>query len=76
MYKTYVQVVEKQLGKIIHGKQDRTDPRVFFTESYVARNRACVRGALAATLRPISVTALLSQCGVEERLFYCELTNN
>ncbi|PNF42126.1 hypothetical protein B7P43_G10272 [Cryptotermes secundus] len=63
-------VVEKQLGKIIHGKQDKTDPQVFFTESYVARNRACIRGALAAALRPISVATLLSQCGVEERLFY------
>jgi hypothetical protein len=69
-------VVEKQLGKIIHGKQDKTDPQLFFTESYVARNRARVRGALAAALRPISVATLLSQCGVEQRLFHCELTSN
>lgn len=69
-------MVEKQLGKIIRGKQDKTDPQVFFTESYVARNRACVRGALAAALRPISVATLLSQCGVEERLFYCKFISN
>jgi len=52
-------VVEKNLGKIIHGKQDKTDHQVFFTESFVARNRACVRGALAAALQPISVATLL-----------------
>ncbi|XP_069679850.1 E3 UFM1-protein ligase 1 homolog [Periplaneta americana] len=68
-------VVEKQLGKTIHGKQDKTDPQVFFTESYVARNRACIRGALAAVMRPISIATLLSQCGVEERLFYSIIDN-
>ncbi|PSN54204.1 E3 UFM1-protein ligase 1 [Blattella germanica] len=64
------QVIEKQLGKIIKGKQDKSDNRVFFTESFVARNRACIRGALTAALRPVPVSMLLSQCGVEERLFY------
>lgn len=63
-------VVEKQLGKTIHGKQDKSDPQVFFTEAYVARNLACVRGALTAALRPIPISTLLSQCGVEERLFF------
>jgi superoxide dismutase len=68
-------VVEKNLGKIIHGKQDKTDHQVFFTESFVARNRACVRGALAAALQPISVATLLNQCRVEERLFYSIIGN-
>ncbi|CAG2061653.1 unnamed protein product [Timema podura] len=69
----FVQVVEKQLGKLIHGKQDKSDPRVFFTESYVTRNTACVRGALAAATRPTPVSTLLSQCDVPERMFFCEL---
>nr|CAD7447656.1 unnamed protein product [Timema bartmani] len=69
----FAQVVEKQLGKIIHGKQDKSDPRVFFTESYVTRNTACVRGALAAATRPTPVSTLLSQCDVPERMFFCEL---
>jgi len=68
-------VVEKNLGKIIRGKQDKTDHQVFFTESFVARNRACVRGALAAALQPISVAMLLNQCRVEERLFYSIISN-
>nr|CAD7459321.1 unnamed protein product [Timema tahoe] len=69
----FAQVVEKQLGKLIHGKQDKSDPRVFFTESYVTRNTACVRGALAAATRPTPVSTLLSQCDVPERMFFCEL---
>nr|CAD7414057.1 unnamed protein product [Timema poppensis] len=66
-------VVEKQLGKLIRGKQDKSDPRVFFTESYVTRNTACVRGALAAATRPTPISTLLSQCDVPERMFFCEL---
>ena len=69
-------MVEKNLGKVIRGKQDKSDHQVFFTESFVARNRACVRGALAAALQPISIAALLNQCRVEERLFYCKLIHN
>nr|CAD7198048.1 unnamed protein product [Timema douglasi] len=69
----FAQVVEKQLGKLIRGKQDKSDPRVFFTESYVTRNTACVRGALAAATRPTPISTLLSQCDVPERMFFCEL---
>nr|CAD7430774.1 unnamed protein product [Timema monikensis] len=63
-------VVEKQLGKLIRGKQDKSDPRVFFTESYVTRNTACVRGALAAATRPTPISTMLSQCDVPERMFF------
>nr|CAD7405049.1 unnamed protein product [Timema cristinae] len=63
-------VVEKQLGKLIRGKQDKSDPRVFFTESYVTRNTACVRGALAAATRPTPISTMLSQCDIPERMFF------
>ncbi|KAJ8891610.1 hypothetical protein PR048_004138 [Dryococelus australis] len=63
-------VVEKQLGKIIHGKQDKSDSRVFFTESFVARNTACIRGALAACTQPTSVATLLGHMDVPERMFF------
>ncbi|XP_066999780.1 E3 UFM1-protein ligase 1 homolog [Anabrus simplex] len=63
-------IIEKELGKSIHGRQDKTDLQVFFTDAFVARNRACVRGALSAATRPTPVSQLLSQCGVPERLFF------
>lgn len=63
-------VVEKKLGKVIQAKQDKQDPRIFFTEAFVARNKAIVRGALAAATKPITVTAILNQCNISERTFY------
>lgn len=63
-------VVEKKLGKVIQAKQDKQDPRVFFTEAFVTRNKSIVRGALAAATRPITVTAILNQCNISERTFY------
>ncbi|XP_063234235.1 LOW QUALITY PROTEIN: E3 UFM1-protein ligase 1 homolog [Bacillus rossius redtenbacheri] len=63
-------VVEKQLGKTIRGRQDRSDPRVFFTESFVARNTACVRGSLAACTRPTPIASLLGHLDVPERMFF------
>ncbi|KAG8269079.1 E3 UFM1-protein ligase 1 [Homalodisca vitripennis] len=63
-------VVEKQLGKVIFAKQDKQDHRLFFTDAFVARNKAIVRGALVAATRPISITAVLNQCGISERTFF------
>jgi len=58
------------LGKIIHGKQDLKDSRIFFTQSHIARCKSKLRGALAALTVPTPVTAILSQSGVQERLFH------
>lgn len=66
------QIVEKQLGKLIHAKQDKQDSRMFFTDEFVARNKAVVRGALIATTRPTPITAVLNQCNISERTFFCE----
>lgn len=64
-------VVERELGKTIFGRQDTQDPRVFYTEGYVARNRAKTRGALSAITRPTPISAVLGQCSVPERIFPC-----
>ncbi|RZC36650.1 E3 UFM1-protein ligase 1 -like [Asbolus verrucosus] len=64
------QVVEKHLGKIIHGKQDSSDPRVFFTESFVARCKAKIRGALGGLTRPTPVTSILNHINISEKLFF------
>lgn len=63
-------VLERQLGKIIQGKQDKSDPKVFFTESFVARSKAKIRGALAGLTRPTPVTVILNQIGLSEKLFF------
>lgn len=64
--------IEKELGKSIFGRQDVQDSRVFYTEGYVARNRAKTRGALSAITRPTPISAVLGQCSVPERIFPCE----
>ncbi|XP_048505536.1 E3 UFM1-protein ligase 1 homolog isoform X2 [Athalia rosae] len=61
--------VEKELGKTIFGRQDAQDLRMFYTEGYVARNRAKTRGALSAITRPTPISAVLGQCSVPERIF-------
>lgn len=63
-------VVEKELGKIIHATQDSQDPKIFYTGSFVAKNRAKIRGALSAVTKPTPLSAILGQCGVPERIFF------
>lgn len=65
-------LIEKELGKTILGKQDTQNFRIFYTESFIARNRAKVRGALSAITKPTSLSAVLGQCAVSERIFFCE----
>lgn len=63
-------VVEKHLGKIIRGRQDASNPRVFFTQAYIQRCKAKIRGALAALTRPTNVSVLLQQINVQEKIFH------
>ncbi|EFN80072.1 E3 UFM1-protein ligase 1 homolog [Harpegnathos saltator] len=63
-------VVEKELGKIIHATQDSQDPKVFYTESFIATNRAKIRGALSAITKPTPLSAILGQCAIPERIFF------
>ncbi|XP_020295465.1 E3 UFM1-protein ligase 1 homolog [Pseudomyrmex gracilis] len=63
-------VIEKELGRIIHATQDTQDLKVFYTESFVARNRAKLKGALSAITKPTPLSTILGQCGVSERIFF------
>lgn len=63
-------VIEKQLGRLIHGKQDSSDPKIFFTEAFIARSKAKIRGALAGITKPTPVTAILNQIGLQDKLFF------
>ena len=67
-------LIEKELEKTIFGKQDSQDPRIFYTPGFVARNKAKVRGALSAITKPTPLSAILGQCAVPERIFFCKLT--
>ncbi|XP_031828803.1 UFM1 specific ligase 1 isoform X1 [Nomia melanderi] len=68
-------LIEKELGKTIFGKQDTQDFRVFYTESFIARNRAKIRGALSAITKPTPLSIVLAQCSVSERIFFSILDN-
>nr|CAG4640670.1 EOG090X0267 [Eulimnadia texana] len=59
-----------RLGTIIQGQQDSTDSRVFFTEGFLARNKARIRGALSAITKPVPVSAILSHFKFPERIFF------
>lgn len=63
-------VMEKYLGKLIRGRQDSTDPRIFFTASYISRCKAKIRGALMGLTHPTSVQHILQQIGIQERIFF------
>lgn len=65
-------LIEKELGKTIHGKQDVQDFKVFYTESFIAKNKAKIRGALSAITKPIPLSIILEQCCVSERIFFCK----
>lgn len=64
------QVMEKYLGKLIRGRQDSSDPRIFFTPSYISRCKAKIRGALLALTHPTPIQHILQSIGVQERIFF------
>ncbi|XP_055598994.1 E3 UFM1-protein ligase 1 homolog [Uranotaenia lowii] len=63
-------IVLKHLNKVIMGKQDSSNANIFFTQSYVTRSKAKIRGALAGITKPTPVSAILVQTGVPERMFF------
>uniref|UniRef100_A0A1B0C9L2 E3 UFM1-protein ligase 1 homolog n=1 Tax=Lutzomyia longipalpis TaxID=7200 RepID=A0A1B0C9L2_LUTLO len=63
-------IIEKNLGKTIHGKRDPTDSKVFFTQTYISRCKAKIRGALAALSRPTPIASILGQCKIKDKIFY------
>lgn len=62
-------VLERYLGKIIIGKQDASEPRTFYTEEYITRTKAKIRGALMGLLKPTPVTVIINHCNLADRLF-------
>lgn len=70
IYFFHEQVIVDRLGTIIQGQQDTNDPTVIFTDAFVARHKAHIRGVLSAITRPTQVSAILAQHGFQQRLFF------
>jgi len=45
------QIIDARLGQAIHGQRDASDGNALYTPTYVARQRAVVRGAALAVTR-------------------------
>ena len=60
----------ERLGTIIQGQQDTSDSTVIFTDAFVARNKAHIRGVLSAITKPTQVSVILDQHGLQQRLFF------
>ncbi|XP_029451258.1 E3 UFM1-protein ligase 1 isoform X2 [Rhinatrema bivittatum] len=67
------EVLSLRLGRIIHGQLDHNNRGVIFTEAFVARHRARIRGLFSAITRPTPVINLITQYGFQEQLLYSVL---
>ncbi|XP_075453607.1 E3 UFM1-protein ligase 1 [Ascaphus truei] len=60
----------QRLGRIIQGKIDQSNRGVIYTEAFVSRHRARIRGLFTAITKPTPVISLISQYGFQEHLLY------
>ncbi|KFP70875.1 E3 UFM1-protein ligase 1, partial [Acanthisitta chloris] len=65
-----IQALSRRLGRIIHGQLDQENRGVIFTEAFVSRHRARVRGLFTAITRPTPVSSLITRYGFQEHLLY------
>ncbi|KAG8444751.1 hypothetical protein GDO86_009792 [Hymenochirus boettgeri] len=65
-----IESLKLRLGKIIQGKIDESNGGVIYTEAFVSRHRARIRGLFTAITRPVPVITLISQFGFQEHLLY------
>uniref|UniRef100_A0A8C9KZG3 E3 UFM1-protein ligase 1 n=1 Tax=Serinus canaria TaxID=9135 RepID=A0A8C9KZG3_SERCA len=65
-----LQALSRRLGKIIHGQLDQENRGVIFTEAFVSRHRARIRGLFTAITRPTPVSSLITRYGFQEHLLY------
>uniref|UniRef100_G3TKG3 E3 UFM1-protein ligase 1 n=1 Tax=Loxodonta africana TaxID=9785 RepID=G3TKG3_LOXAF len=64
------QALSQRLGRIINGHIDLDNRGVIFTEAFVARHKARIRGLFSAITRPTAVNPLISKYGFQEQLLY------
>lgn len=62
--------LHERVGQIILGHVDTYDRDVIFTDSFITRMKAQIRGAFSAITRPTVIQAVMSRYSFQERLFY------
>ncbi|NXH53878.1 UFL1 ligase, partial [Rhabdornis inornatus] len=65
-----IQALSRRLGRIIHGQLDQENRGMIFTEAFVSRHRARIRGLFTAITRPTPVSNLITRYGFQEHLLY------
>ncbi|XP_053314786.1 E3 UFM1-protein ligase 1 [Spea bombifrons] len=66
-----IESLSQRLGKIVQGKIDQSNNRsVIYTETFVARHRARLRGLFTAITKPTPIINLITQYGFQEHLLY------
>ncbi|XP_010215338.1 PREDICTED: E3 UFM1-protein ligase 1 [Tinamus guttatus] len=68
-----IQALSKRLGKIIRGQLDQDNRGVIYTDAFVSRHRARIRGLFSAITRPTPVSNLITRYGFQEHLLYSVL---
>lgn len=63
-------VMEKYLGTIIHARQDQEDNNKFFTQKYISRCKAKLRGALAGLTMPTPVSVFFQSIGAQDSMYH------
>ncbi|GFR97363.1 E3 UFM1-protein ligase 1-like [Elysia marginata] len=64
------EVIDKYLGKKIKGQIDNYDRDVIFTDAFVARMKAQIRGAFSAVTVPTTIGPIRQAIGCKEHLFH------
>ncbi|ERE85848.1 E3 UFM1-protein ligase 1 [Cricetulus griseus] len=67
------QALTQRLGRTINGHIDLDNKGVIFTEAFVARHKARIRGLFSAITRPTAVNSVISKYGFQEQLLYSVL---
>uniref|UniRef100_A0A4W4EHK2 E3 UFM1-protein ligase 1 n=1 Tax=Electrophorus electricus TaxID=8005 RepID=A0A4W4EHK2_ELEEL len=62
-----------RLGRVIQGQVDQYNRGVIFTQAFVSRHKARVRGLFSALTRPTPVRNLIGLYGFQENLLYSVL---
>ena len=66
------QCVENSIGILIKGRLDKSGSGLLYTNAYVSRHKAMIRGTFSAVTRPTPVGPILLRGNYNENLFHCE----
>ncbi|XP_028903049.1 E3 UFM1-protein ligase 1 [Ornithorhynchus anatinus] len=67
------EAISQRLGRIINGQIDLDNRGVIFTQAFVARYKARIRGLFSAVTRPTPINPLITRYGFQEHLLYSVL---